>query len=78
MSDSYDVYSIIFLALFYFIPSLVGFGRHHKNAPAIAVLNLLLGWTLLGWIVALVWAFSSHVEPKTAKRSPLDLRNHGK
>jgi hypothetical protein len=25
---------------------------------AIGMLNLLLGWTLLGWIVALVWSFT--------------------
>lgn len=44
------------LLLVYFLPALVASGRHHHNAGAIVVLNLFLGWTFLGWVVALVWA----------------------
>jgi T4 superinfection immunity protein len=40
----------------YFLPTFVALGRHHRNSAAIALLNLFLGWTLLGWVVALVWA----------------------
>ena len=43
--------------LIYFIPAIVG--RNKRNANAIFVLNLLLGWTLLGWVAALVWAMTS-------------------
>jgi cation transport ATPase len=46
---------VVILSLFlYFLPTIVG--RHKSNAVAIFVLNLLLGWTLLGWVIALVWA----------------------
>lgn len=47
----------------YLFPALVAGFREHKNGNSIAVLNLLLGWTLLGWVVALVWAFSAQDEP---------------
>lgn len=48
---------LTFLVLaIYFLPSLVATLRKHHQAGAIFVLNLLLGWTLLGWIIALVWA----------------------
>ena len=40
--------------LLYFLPSIVG--RHKTNATAIFMLNLFLGWTFLGWVLALVWA----------------------
>ncbi len=40
----------------YFLPTY--FGRNKRNAGAIFALNLLLGWTLVGWVVALVWALS--------------------
>jgi hypothetical protein len=40
----------------YFIPAFVGFGRAHQHKASIAVLNLFLGWTFVGWVVALVWA----------------------
>jgi hypothetical protein len=40
----------------YFLPSMVALGRGHHNAGAIALLNAIAGWTLVGWIIALVWA----------------------
>lgn len=40
----------------YFIPSLLS--GYRKDANKIFVLNLLLGWTIIGWLVALVWALS--------------------
>lgn len=42
--------------LIYFLPSIVALTRGHFSAGAIFLLNLLLGWTLIGWIVALVWS----------------------
>jgi hypothetical protein len=45
------------LGALYMLPTLVAFGRGARNAVAIAVLNVLLGWTGLGWCVALIWSF---------------------
>ncbi len=47
------------LLLVYFLPSIVATNRGHHNTEAITVLNLLLGWTFLGWVVALVWALTA-------------------
>jgi hypothetical protein len=44
----------------YFLPAIVAFWRGHMSAAAICVLNLLLGWTALGWIIALVWSFTGN------------------
>jgi|TARA_Y100000310_G_scaffold270565_1_gene284495 hypothetical protein len=46
---------LIFLA--YFVPTLVAVMRDHKNKSAIIVLNIFTGWTFIGWVVSLVWAF---------------------
>jgi hypothetical protein len=43
------------LVLLYFLPSLVASARHRRNQHAIMLLNLLAGWTVVGWIGALVW-----------------------
>ena len=43
----------------YFLPTVVAMMRNHHNAGAILVLNLLLGWTLLGWVAALVWSLTN-------------------
>ncbi|WP_204117398.1 superinfection immunity protein [Paraburkholderia sp. C35] len=42
----------------YFSPTFVAVHRKHPNRVAIFVLNLMLGWTLLGWVGALVWAYT--------------------
>jgi hypothetical protein len=47
--------AIVGIAL-YLLPAIVACTRAHQSALAIFLLNLLLGWTVLGWIVALVWA----------------------
>ncbi|MBU1808714.1 MAG: superinfection immunity protein [Candidatus Omnitrophica bacterium] len=47
---------IVLIVAFYFLPTLVAFLRQHKNKLAIFLLNLLLGWTVLGWVVSLVWS----------------------
>jgi hypothetical protein len=45
------------LFVLYFLPSLVAACRHHNNTAAIVVVNLFLGWSFIGWVLALVWAF---------------------
>ncbi len=47
---------VILIFAFYFLPTLIAFLRQHKNKLAIFLLNLLLGWTVLGWVVSLVWS----------------------
>jgi len=46
--------------LIYLLPSLVAAHRKHNNHGAIVALNVLLGWTLLGWVAALVWALTDN------------------
>lgn len=45
--------------LLYFLPWCIALIRGHHNAGAIFVLNLLLGWTFIGWVVAFVWSFTA-------------------
>jgi len=51
---------IILLIILYFIPAIIGWKT--KYAAGIFLLNLLLGWTVLGWIGALIWAVSAPKE----------------
>lgn len=50
----------------YMLPAFVAWRRGHRQTGAIAVLNLLLGWTILGWIGALVWACTADVKEQVA------------
>jgi nitric oxide reductase large subunit len=42
---------------FYFLPSFIGWNK--RSSGAIIALNMLLGWTAIGWIVALIWALTA-------------------
>lgn len=42
--------------LVYLIPAFIARSRGKHNAVAIAMLNIFLGWTVIGWGIALVWA----------------------
>ena len=48
----------------YFVPGVVAYNRKHNNRAAILTLNILLGWTVIGWAGALVWAMTKDVEGK--------------
>lgn len=53
---SFTLLLIVILIALYFVPTFIGLRK--RNAGAIFVLNLLLGWTFVGWVVALVWALT--------------------
>lgn len=42
----------------YFLPAIVAVFRKHHAVIGIAIVNFLVGWTGLGWLICLVWAFS--------------------
>lgn len=64
---------LVLAVFFYFVPTIVAIRRRHRNRMAVLVLNLALGWTLLGWVVALVWANTSDVEPEPQEALGLGL-----
>ena len=48
---------IVFATLLYFLPTV--FARKKRNFAAIFAFNFLLGWTIIGWIVALIWSLTA-------------------
>lgn len=50
---------------FYLLPSLIAAFRNHTSGGGILVINVLLGWTILGWIIALAWSVSGFHPPPT-------------
>jgi hypothetical protein len=43
----------------YLLPWIVSKSRNHHNSLAIFWLNLFFGWSVLGWLGALIWACTS-------------------
>ncbi|EMJ5233955.1 superinfection immunity protein [Klebsiella variicola] len=56
----WNIIVLIFAIIIYVLPGVIASSREHKNATAIWVLNIVLGWSFLGWIAALVWSFTNH------------------
>jgi len=50
---------LLFAMLMYFLPSIIA--HRKRDFTGVFILNLLFGWTVIGWIVALVWACASDV-----------------
>lgn len=55
---------IILMIALYFLPTIVAWNRKKPDGPI--VINLFLGWTFIGWVIALAWAFN--LDPKEKKQ----------
>jgi len=47
---------LLLAAAFYFLPSVIANQRETNHLGTIFLINLVFGWTVLGWIAALIWA----------------------
>ena len=61
MNEASGILTILLFGMVYFLPSFIAACRGHHNAGAIFALNLLLGWTFIGWVMAVVWALTAVV-----------------
>ena len=53
----------------YLLPTYEAWKRKHPNLTAIALVNLFLGWSIVGWVIAVVWAFKN-CEPVSILAAP--------
>lgn len=49
--------AVLFVPCLYMLPTYEAWSRKQQNLQSIAALNLFLGWTVIGWVAALIWAF---------------------
>ena len=59
---------IIGLLVFYMLPTVISNVRKTEHSDTIALINLFFGWTVLGWIAALLWALT---DKEQIRRSPV-------
>ena len=52
----------LLLVAAYLFPTIIVMARNHHNAAAISLLNLTLGWTVLGWFAALALSLGTPPE----------------
>jgi uncharacterized membrane protein len=57
LAGGFGVLLVVLIGLAaYFAPTIVAFARQHHQANTVLVINLFLGWTFIGWVVALAMA----------------------
>lgn len=54
----------------YFLPAIIAIARDHESALGILLLDLFLGWTLVGWVGALVWSVTGGSKPIPSSQKP--------
>lgn len=58
---------LLLLIVMYFLPSIIASSRQHNDSGTIFLLNLLLGWTVLAWIVGFIWSLGGDTKRKKKK-----------
>lgn len=60
LGGQYNHILCFLVLLAYFFPFTIAHFRNHHNQLAIFFLNLLLGWTVIGWVIALVMSLTKN------------------
>jgi len=55
--------TIVICAAIYFAPTIIAIRRGHLQILPIGLLNVFLGWTLIGWVCALIWSATAKPQP---------------
>ncbi|HRF12582.1 MAG TPA: superinfection immunity protein [Candidatus Accumulibacter phosphatis] len=53
------IFLVFCAGFFYFLPWIIAWARDHHQIGAIAIVNIFLGWTFIGWVVSLAWSASA-------------------
>ena len=61
-NDAVAITILMLLATVYMLPALIALYRDMPQRDTIAVLNLVFGWTLVGWIVTMILATNVAIE----------------
>jgi len=57
MYDTATTAVLLFLiAILYLLPTILAYGRDHPRRQQLGLMNILFGWTLIGWIATFLWA----------------------
>ena len=67
--DTVSIWSyvlVLFSILLYFVPAVIGFKRGVNGSGILTTLNVFFGWTVIGWIVLLIWAVAGQTRAADA------------
>jgi hypothetical protein len=62
LGSTTTILMVMAIIVIYMLPTLIAFGREHPRRQDVLVANLLLGWTLIGWVAVFLWASLARTE----------------
>jgi hypothetical protein len=54
--------TLALMIISYWFPTLLAFHWRHRNRVAILIVNCFFGWTIVGWVITLIWACNDNRE----------------
>jgi len=70
----WELVLVLILASLYFLPTIIAHSRRTKTRGMATIIDIFLGWTFLGWVVALAMAFGP-TEPEGGTREVTEVRD---
>jgi hypothetical protein len=58
MGELFTVLFLLVVIWLYFLPIIIAFKRGHHNRWPIFLVWFIFSWTVVGWFVALIWAYT--------------------
>jgi hypothetical protein len=56
-----STHAMILLAT-YMMPTFIAIARNHNQTTTIAILNLVFGWSVIGWVILLLWSANDNAK----------------
>lgn len=73
---SYSWVTVTIVAVCYLLPSVIALLRRHHSKGAIVAVNILLGWSVVGWLWAFIWSLTGVNRPIiVVQQTNFDLTN---
>ncbi len=66
MDEAISIALIACAFFLYFVPAIIGSRRGVNGSGILALLNVLFGWTIIGWIALLIWAVAGQTRAADA------------
>ena len=73
LDSTTTVLMLIAVVFIYMLPTLIAFGREHRRRMDVTVVNILFGWTLIGWLLAIVWALRNPTERQASEHAEVAI-----
>ena len=60
------VIELMLIVIIYMLPTFIAYARDIPAKNRVTVFNVILGWTLIGWLACFIWAVSAAGWPEEA------------